>query len=746
MKSLRLQTDLRTALLYALFGGLWILFSDRLLAALVSDSATLTQMEIYKGWFFVAASAMLIFFLLRRDLIIRQADEDELRRINRALTTISMCNQTLIRVTDENELLNEICRICVERGGYRMAWVGYAEQDERKTVRPVAYMGFEEGYLDSANITWADDEHGRGPTGTAIRTRQTCIARSIPEHPDYGPWRAAAIQRGYAASIALPLTVGEKTFGALNIYTAEPDAFDAEEVKLLKELAGDLAYGVEALRARAEHRRTEEAVRASEDRYRDLVEHIHDLVGTHDLQGNILSVNAAATRLLGIDRDALTGMNLRDILAPEVRKQFGDYLAAIQRDGKASGLMLVQTRGGEKRIWEYDNTLRTDFVGGPIVRAMARDITESKRAEEKIRQQIAYLTSLREIDRIIASAFDMHMSLNALLSRAVTLLAVDAADVLLVTPSMNTLEYAVGVGFRTDAAERIDLRLGEGYAGRAALEQRLIQIPNLETEANPLLSPVLLGAEKFVGYICLPLIVKGKAIGVLEVFQRSVVKRDQEWLDFLTSLAGQAAIAIDNASLFENLQRTNTELTLAYDATIEGWSRAMDLRDEETEGHTRRVVDMTIRMARAMDIPEREIIHMRYGAQLHDIGKLGVPDHVLLKKEGLTETEWTIMKQHPQFAYEMLRPIAYLHRSIDIPYCHHEKWDGSGYPRGLSGEQIPLAARIFAVVDVWDALTSDRPYRAAWPADKARAYIQSEAGRYFDPIVVEKFLTLITDQ
>ena len=170
-------------------------------------------------------------------------------------------------------------------------------------------------------------------------------------------------------------------------------------------------------------------------------------------------------------------------------------------------------------------------------------------------------------------------------------------------------------------------------------------------------------------------------------------------------------MAIDNLSLFDHLQRSNAALALAYDATLEGWSRALDLRDKETEGHTQRVTEITERLASMLNIDDATIIHLRRGALLHDIGKMGIPDSILLKPETLTEEEWAIMRKHPQYAYEMLSMIDYLRPALDIPYCHHERWDGKGYPRGLKGEEIPLAARIFSVVDVWDALTSNRPYR-----------------------------------
>jgi putative nucleotidyltransferase with HDIG domain len=255
-----------------------------------------------------------------------------------------------------------------------------------------------------------------------------------------------------------------------------------------------------------------------------------------------------------------------------------------------------------------------------------------------------------------------------------------------------------------------------------------------------------LEGENFVSYHAIPLIAKGQVQGVLEIFRRTPMQVDQEWITFFEMLAGQTALAIDNGHLFENLQHTNLELTLAYDATIQGWSQALELRDEETEGHTLRVTDLTLRLIQTMGLEEVEMEHARRGSLLHDIGKIAVPDSILLKPGPLDEHEWSVMRQHPQYAYNMLSPITYLAPAIHIPWCHHERWDGSGYPRGLKGEAIPMVARIFAVVDVYDALTSNRPYRLAWTHEKAIEYIREQSGMHFDPKVVKAFLDLIVGE
>jgi len=365
---------------------------------------------------------------------------------------------------------------------------------------------------------------------------------------------------------------------------------------------------------------------------------------------------------------------------------------------------------------------------------------EHARLYAQTERRMQNLASLRAIDSAISSSFDVGFTLGILLDQVTQQLGVHAADVLIFNATSQTFKFVSGQGFHTQALQYTDLRLGDGYAGRAARERKVVIIQDLARNTGGLKRSAEFLREGFYTYVGVPLIAKGQVKGVLEIFQREPLELLQEQRTFLDMLAGQAAIAIDGAQLFENLQGSNSELMLAYDETIEGWSRAMDLRDKETEGHTQRVTELTLRLANSMGFAGEELVHIRRGTLLHDIGKMGVPDDILRKPGPLTDEEWVIMRKHPQFAYDMLAPIIYLRPAIDIPYCHHEKWDGTGYPRGLKGENIPLAARIFAVVDVWDALCSDRPYRKAWPEEKARPYLQEQAGKHFDPHIVEVFL------
>ena len=365
---------------------------------------------------------------------------------------------------------------------------------------------------------------------------------------------------------------------------------------------------------------------------------------------------------------------------------------------------------------------------------------------EQTVKQLERLAALRSIDLAISSVFDMRVTLTFVLGEVIKQLQVDAASVLLIQPGTSRLGFVVGQGFYTRNIEATNLRIGQGNAGRAVLERRVVQVPDLAADGANFTRALLLADEGFVSYYAVPLIAKGDVKGVLEVFHRSRLNPDREWIDYLETLGGQTAIAIENSMLFEDLQRSNFELAMAYDATIEGWSRALDLRDRETEGHTQRVTDMTLNLARKMGLSEERMVLIKRGALLHDMGKMGIPDTILHKPEELSPEEQAIMRQHPQLAYDMLEPIAYLRDALNIPYCHHEKWDGTGYPRGLAGTQIPLEARLFAIVDVWDAITTDRPYRKGWPRKKALNYIQEQSGKYFDPHLVEIFLEEMSEK
>lgn len=495
---------------------------------------------------------------------------------------------------------------------------------------------------------------------------------------------------------------------------------------------------------RMERRRAEEALRENERLLSESQRIAHIGSWSLDLRASTLQFSDEMYRLLDVspqDFDHTSGALVNLVLATD-RPAVAQWIEEV-KNGRATREVdfRLLLDNGELRYIQCRGALIYDEAAQPVrFVGTAQDVSERKLSEIQIRQQIARLTALRNIDIAITTNFNLQHTLSTVLTETINQLHVDAAAILLLHPQDRTLTYAATHKFRASHVTAVTIPLDESYAGQVVGKRRLVRVENLQEQPDGKTVTELLAGEGFVTYFGVPLIAKGKVLGVLEGFHRVALTPYPEWIEFLETIAGQAAIAIDNFTLFENLQQSNLELAQAYDATIEGWSHALDLRDKETEGHTQRVTEMSQRLARLMGIKGEMLVHMRRGALLHDIGKMGVPDSILLKPGEFTPEEWDIMCQHPRLAYEWLAPIAYLKEALTIPYCHHERWDGSGYPRGLKGEEIPLAARIFSVADEWDAITSDRPYRSAWSRERAIEYISKNSGVHFDPAVVETFL------
>ena len=436
-------------------------------------------------------------------------------------------------------------------------------------------------------------------------------------------------------------------------------------------------------------------------------------------------------------REFLTDLHTRTLSRSQIPDGWGGICVPLRTGQEVVGVFFVSVPSARQLTEQEIHLLNTvaEIAGNAIHRAQLHTMMQN---------QLQRLLALRSIDAAISASLDLRLTLDLLLEHVLSELHLDAACVLLATPNTYTLHFSAGRGFLTTAFQQAVLHFGEGLAGRVAADQAPLTVPdlrNLELYTRSKMAQ----QEGFVFYTGVPLIAKGQVQGVLEVYQRSEFYTPPDWLDFLDALAAQAAIAINSAQLFADLQRSNIELMLAYDSTLEGWIGMLDMRDKETEGHTMRVMQMTVRLAQKLGLKDEQLIQLRRGALLHDIGKLAITDRIMLKTGPLDPNEWEAMRLHPQHAFNMLSRIPFLRPALDIPYCHHEKWDGTGYPRGLKGEQIPLAARIFSVVDVWDALTNDRPYRKAWPQAEARAYLLEQCGQYFDPKIPPVFLKLLDE-
>jgi HD-GYP domain-containing protein (c-di-GMP phosphodiesterase class II) len=373
------------------------------------------------------------------------------------------------------------------------------------------------------------------------------------------------------------------------------------------------------------------------------------------------------------------------------------------------------------------------------------DITGRVHIENSLRQQNQRLSALRKIDKAISTSMDLRVTLNVLLDQVVIELKVDAASIRLLNSLTHDLDTLAVQGFRMQSPAPIHL-FNQHSAPVLAVLERQKQHFSRQGQAAAGIFTYILEQEGFDDYYATPLITKGKVHGVLEVYHRSRQEHSADWHEFLELLAGEAAIAIENAKLFEELQRSNLDLTRDYDTTIEMLVKAMELRKPGVFGHSRRLIEMTLRLARQFGLNDEQLVSTRRGAYLHDIGMLAIPDAILLKPTELDEAEWGLIRQHPQAGVNLLSAVHFLRDAMDIPLCHHENWDGSGYPRQLKGEQIPLTARIFTIVDVWDSLQSVRPYREAWPEEQVMEYLRQQSGVQFDPKIVDSFLHMLSEK
>lgn len=375
---------------------------------------------------------------------------------------------------------------------------------------------------------------------------------------------------------------------------------------------------------------------------------------------------------------------------------------------------------------------------GQVLRKLIRTQGDVRQHFRSRREQVQAVT---EVGSVINSSMGLEKVLEEVMDTLIVLMKAERGFLML-----KGDDGALAVRIARDAAGH-DLAEDAFVISRSIVGQvveRGEAVLTFDAQKDPRFgAQTSITANHLLSILCAPLKLKDELIGVIYVDNRAqagIFKDDD--LELIASFSNQAAVAIDNARLIEELKDKNQELEDAYQATLEGWVRALDMRDKETEGHTVRVTDLAEKLARKMGIESGELIHIRRGALLHDIGKMAIPDGILLKPGALDAEERALIEKHPVYAYEMLSPIKFLNPALDIPYCHHEKWDGSGYPRGLKGGGIPLAARIFSVVDVWDALVSNRPYRKALPPEDVKRKIQNDAGAHFDPQVVDAFLSL----
>ncbi|WP_279587711.1 GAF domain-containing protein [Rhodoferax ferrireducens] len=692
--------------------------------------------------------------------------QETLHRLNRELRAISSCNQALLRTQDEQTLLNDICHIVCDEAGYRMAWVGYAEHDAGKTVRPAAWGGFDSGYIADAKLSWAEDTpRGQGPAGVAIRSAEIVYFQDLANDPSMAPWRESALQHGYRSGIALPLkNEGAEVFGVLLIYSAEINAFSPAEIRLLQELSGDLAFGITVLRARLERTRAEEALKNMAMKFRTIYESTSDAIMLIDEQG-IFDCNAATLRIFACQaRDDLVGKQPSQLSPPtqpggeESMQLANEYIATAYRNGSHQFEWTHRRLDGAQ--FPADVLLTAMELGGkPVLQATVRDITRRKQDELALARANRALRTLSACNEALVRATNESGLLDAICRLIVETGGYRMAWVGF--PEQNAAKtvrpaahYGYDEGFLAEAPiSWADIEPGRGPTGTA------IRTGTVQVNQNFLLNPASApwGDEaQSRGYqsnIALPLTSEAGTLGVLTIFAAAPDAFNETEVILLKELASDLAFGIATLRTRAERDRIAYEhqhhediLRQSLEDSIKAIADTVEMRDPYTAGHQRRVGQLAVAIARELGLPEDTMRGIELAASIHDLGKISIPAEILAKPIKLTAIEYMLLKNHPQAGFDILKDIRFPWPIATMVLQHHERLDGSGYPQGLQGEQILLESRIMAVADVVEAMASHRPYRAALGVDAALAEIGRGRGVIYDTLAVDACLRLFAEK
>lgn len=625
--------------------------------------------------------------------------ENELRRANHALKVLSEFNQTMVRAADERILLQEACRSIVEVGRYRFAFIGFIDQSKNGMVYPVAAAGREEGFLDTASISWTDTDQSNSPSRIAIQTRKPFITRNILTDSNFFPWRVEAVKKGCASSIALPLVLDDQVFGVLKVYAMEPGVFDSDEVKLLTDLGDDLSYGIISLRTREKHKQAIEAFVESEEKYCTMVEYSNDLIWTLDREGNFTYANKKAEEVSGYKMADWMGKSFAPMISPDDLSRIEDIFLKTLSGRPMQYEVSVRRENGTIFILSVNTA--PIYKNGEIIGTVSfgRDITESNRVEEALR------ASEREKALILESVSELVVYQDR--EHKIIWANSVAAESVGLTVEELVGHYCYEIWHqRTEPCEGCPIT---EVIVSGKLQKREINSPDGREwliEGSPVRD------------------INGDVIGIVEITQEITERKRME----------------------KELEQSLKKLKRIMEETISALATTVEIRDPYTAGHQQRVSKLACEIAREMGFTEEKIEGIRMAGLAHDIGKIHVPAEILSKPGIISELEFDIVKTHSQVGYDILKPIEFSCPIAQTVAQHHERMNGSGYPSGLSGEEIILEARILAVADVVEAMSSHRPYRPALGADKALEEISQNRGILYDANVVDVCLALFKEK
>ena len=519
----------------------------------------------------------------------------------------------------------------------------------------------------------------------------------------------------------------------------------------LARLAPAVERELREAQGRRDRRKTEEDLRFSEEKFSKAFRTSPDSIAINRLSdGLYVDINEGFTDLMGYTLEDVLGKTSFDLniwVNPIDRKRLieGMLASGEVRNMEASFLR----RNGDVGIGLMSARI-IDLGGHKCTLSITRDITDRKKTEEQLYKKNRAYRTISNCNMALVRAVNEQDLLNEVCKMVVEIGGYRTAWIgyALNDPSQS-IKVMSQYGFKPgdldiyDLSWNIDTPKGSGPSPTAIRSRQPVVINNMLALPEEILWRKDAIKNGYVGLIALPLIANGGVLGSISITSDEADLFDNEEISLLTEMVEDLAFGIQAIRSNEEKHHAEEELREAYDKTLEGWALALEMREFETAGHSRRVVDLTLALGRALNIPQKELVHLHRGALLHDIGKMGIPDSILRKPGPLTDDEWVVMRLHPGYAYDFLHAIPYLRTALDVPYCHHEKWDGTGYPRGLRGEAIPINARIFSIVDVWDALNSKRFYRPAWPEAEVKSYLLAQSGKQFDPQLVAIFVDLL---